>query len=104
VNSAYSQVPPTPLRTIPSFIDLQTGDVSTDVTPDGESPLSPTATGDPKLPSPSLALPPANGHGMRLPNTKQAKEQKVNGSYMAPRMRKRRKDPVERAKYDAEGM
>lgn len=106
-SSAYSHVPPTPLRTIPSFINLQTYDVSTDVTPDGDSPISGPQKGHgPGPPLPSLKAAPSNGHviGLRASLSRAKGKEDEDDSYLAPRVRRRRKDPVERAKYDAEGM
>lgn len=103
--TAYHEVPPIPLRTIPSVIDLQTIDISTDVTPDTESPsVSQLIAQQSQTPSSSTLIPPAmNGHKVMgwKPSTN-PKATADEDSYLVSKARKRRRDPVERAKYDAE--
>ena len=103
--SAYSQIPPTPLRTIPSFIDLQTTEVSTDVTPNAESPTnSMIGGGDLQSSSQSLTPPPSSVLDVRLyEKPSEVRQKNLDDGHLKSKVRKRRKDPIERAKYDAEG-
>ncbi|CAD6584249.1 MAG: Sphingosine-1-phosphate phosphatase 2 [Tremellales sp. Tagirdzhanova-0007] len=102
--TAYSQIPPTPLRTIPSFIDLQTTEVSTDVTPNAESPTnSMIGGGDLQSSSQSLTPPPSSVLDVRLyEKPSEVRQKNLDDGHLKSKVRKRRKDPIERAKYDAE--
>jgi hypothetical protein len=107
-------VPDTPIRAIPSFIDLATQNTSSDNTPDGSSSPSESAhSHSPHMlsvngshdvvrsrsPSP-LRMRTRTGNGVE-PGVRQLdKQMEMNKSVVVQSKRRREKDP---AKYDAEG-
>ncbi|RSH95324.1 hypothetical protein EHS25_000411 [Saitozyma podzolica] len=111
--TAYPGVPDTPIRAIPSFIDLATENTSSDNTPDGSSSPSESAhSHSPHMlsvngshdvvrsrsPSP-LRMRTRTGNGVE-PGVRQLdKQMEMNKSVVVQSKRRREKDP---AKYDAE--
>lgn len=117
----YQEVPPAPLRTIPSMLDLRPDDQpspsnSTDGTPGvsgsetpvfGADPQQLSFTKDGKLSTSPISLKPPSDLRRRHGGSDGASRRQLDGSGVEKEIqwvpRRKRKNADERAKYDAEG-